>query len=238
MPTGFTYDSYQSAVVTQIPSLPSDPNFQTMLPAAIDYAELSICRDLDFLAMHGQMALGNTTIGTAAVALPTSLVVLESLFYGPTTIPVPPASQDYILLAYAGAANGPPERFAVAGAASGAGWTPGTQIVLGPAPDAVYALTGYGTQRQATLSASTPATFISQNLPDLFWAASMIFWAGYNRNFGAQSDDPRQAVSWSAEYQRLLHGADVEEARKKFRYQGWQSQFPVPPAVPPVAAPR
>lgn len=240
MPTGFSYDSYQAAVVTQIPSFTTDPNFQTILPDAIDYAELTINRDLDFLAMHGLLALGNTAIGTNLVAVPSAVVVLESLFYGTTNTPVTPASQDYIRTVFAGASNGPPVNFVPIGAATGAGWTPGTQLLLGPAPDAVYPLTGYVTQRQAALSDNNPTTFISLNLPDLFWSASMIFFAGYNRNFGAQGqvDDAGQAVTWRAEYTRLLHGAEVEEARKKFMAQNGTAKMPAAPPSAPMGAPH
>lgn len=216
MPTGFTYSSYQAAVVTQIPSLPNDPNFQTMLPEAIDYAELTICRDLDLVAAHGLLSLGNASIGTATLAVPSTVVVLESLTYGTNSTAITPASQDYIRSVYAGAANGPPERFALIGSASGTPWALGMQVLLGPAPDAAYPMTAYVTQRPDPLSATNTTTFISLNLPDLFWAASMIFWSGYNRNFGMMSDDPRQATSWSAEYQRLRDGAAKEEVRKKF----------------------
>lgn len=223
---GFTYASYQAAVVTQIPSLVADINFQTILPDAIDYAETSINRDLDFLAMHGLLSLGTMTIGIATLAIPSAVVVLETLFYGANKTPVTPASLEYIQAVYAGATNGPPVNFMTIGAASGAGWVPASQIIVGPAPDQAYPMTGYVTQRQAPLSATNTTTFISLNLSDLFWAASMIFLAGYNRNFGAQSDDPRQALSWSAEYQRLLKSASVEEARKRFESQGWTSQAP------------
>lgn len=231
---GFTYASYQAAVVTQIPSLVADINFQTILPDAIDYAETSINRDLDFLAVHGLLSLGTMTIGTATLAIPSAVVVLETLFYGANKTPVTPASLEYIQAVYAGATNGPPVNFMTIGAASGGGWTPASQIIVGPAPDQAYPMTGYVTQRQAPLSATNTTTFISQYLPDLFWAASMIFLAGYNRNFGAMGmvDDAGQALSWRAEYTRLLKSASVEESRKRFESQGWTSQAPATNAAP------
>jgi hypothetical protein len=232
MPTGFTYASYQAAIVTQIPSLVTDPNFLVVLPDAIDYSELSILRDLDLVSAHGLISLGSTSIGLATQPLPAGLIVLEQMFFGPFSQPVTPASQDYIRAVWSGAANGPPRNFMVIGAATGAAWTAGMQALLGPAPDQAYALTGYGTERPATLSAANPTTFISTMLPDLFWSASMIFFSGYNRNFGAQSDNPQQAVSWKAEYDRLLKSATVEEARKTFRSQGWIAEAPTPIAQP------
>jgi hypothetical protein len=56
--------------------------------------------------------------------------------------------------------------------------------------------------------------------------ASMIFVSGYQRNFGRASDDPAMAQSYEAQYQTLLKGATVEEARKKFESSGWTSQSP------------
>lgn len=229
---GFTYASYQAAVVTQIPSLTTDPNFQTVLPDAIDYAELSISRDLDLVANHGLLPLGSTSIGINTIPLPSGVIVLESLFQGTFNVPVTPASQDYIRAVWAGAANGPPRNYMVIGAASGAGWTPGMQVLLGPAPDAAYALTGYATERAETLSATNTSTFISTQLPDLFWAATMIFWSGYNRNFGAMTDQPPQAMSWGGEYARILKSASTEEARRKYQSTGWIAESPTPNANP------
>ncbi|HEX3587800.1 MAG TPA: hypothetical protein VH024_17505 [Candidatus Angelobacter sp.] len=245
MATGFNYQTYRTALVTQIPSLVTDPNFQTILPACIDYAELSILRDLDFLVLHGPFSLGNTIISSATLPLPTNCIVLETLGYvqqgtvSPLPAPITPVSREFITAAFYGAIPGKPRYFAVIGAASGSaaltGWTPALQVLLGPTPDNTYAISGYGTVRPDPLSSSNVQTFISFYLPDLFWAASMIFLAGYNRNFGAQSDDPRQAISWESEYQRLLKGASVEEARRKYQAQAWTAQQPSAVATPPRA---
>jgi len=82
------------------------------------------------------------------------------------------------------------------------------------------------------LSATNPTTFISLYLPDVFIMASMIYVSGYQRNFGRQSDDPAMAQSYENQYQTLLKGAAVEEARKKFESTGWTSQSPSPVASP------
>lgn len=265
MPIGFTYASYQQALVTQIPSLPADPNFATVLPDCIDYAELSILRDLDLLVAKGQINLGNTTVGIQTYSIPTTVIILESMssLYGPLV----PTSRDFINTVYpssptfllddngnpiltedgspivtgvvAGAPTGPPKYFILEGNALTVGgpptlaWQPGQQVLIGPAPDIGYPLFGYGVCRPDPLSATNPTTYIATEMPDLFWAISMVFMAGYNRNFGAMADDPRQAVSWLAEYQRLLKGANVEQARSKFQAQGWTAQPIAPVATPP-----
>lgn len=230
MPTGYTYASYQAAVVTQIPSLVSDTNFTTMLPNSIDYAELCCYRDLDFLPLKGPVSFGSATIGTPELTWPSGLTVLEMLYQGANKIEITPASLSFIRSCYGlGATRGVPQYFAVQG---NIGSGTALQVVLGPPPDATYAISGYGTVRPAPLSGTNTTTWLSQNVPDLFWAAAMIYWAGYNRNYGAMSDDPRQAISWESEYQRLLKSAGLEEARRKFESQGWQPFSPTPLAQP------
>lgn len=245
MPTGFTYTSFQQALVTQIPSLVTDPNFQTILPAAIDYAELSIQRDLDLFATHGLLDIGDLTIGVPTLTAPETINIIEQLFYmsGTSRVPITPMTDVALNAIYGGAPSGPPKVWCflpMTQLPTPLVHTPlvftqsvAQQIEVGPVPDAAYEILAMGTCRLLPLSADNPESWISQNVPDLFWAASMIFLAGYNRNFGAQSDDPRQALSWSAEYQRLLKSADVEESRKSFSSQAWTAESPEPLATPP-----
>ena len=221
-------------VVTQIPTVLTDPNFETALPNSIDYAELSIYRDLDLLAMKGVRAAGNLTPGVNSASLPTSIIAVESAFAVIQGVPQPltPASQDFILAAYAGSANGTPQYYAITGLSvtTSGGVAPGLQILIGPPTNVDCILAVYCSQRALPLSATNTTTFISQNMPDLFWAAAMIFWSGYLKNFGAVGyvDDPQMSVTWSKEYARLLKSADVEQARLKFQAPGWQAQPPTP----------
>ena len=231
-----------------------------MLPDSIDYAEMSIARDLDLVSFHGTILL-QSGASLQTVALPPGVVVLEELnsttfvfefdgfgnpvldgFGNPIIVsgspgmPLSPLSQAAIRAIYGGGENGPPKYFAVIGNAAGDAWTPAMQVLFGPTPDQNYVFSAYVTQRQAPLSASNPTTFISTQMPDLFWAASMIWWAGYLKSFGSMADDPKLAVSWESEYQRLLKSAAVEEARKRFQSSGWTPQEPTPIASQPRAA--
>jgi hypothetical protein len=97
---------------------------------------------------------------------------------------------------------------------------------VGPFPDQQYYVEIVGTYRPNSLSSTNTETFISKYLPDVLIMASMIFVSGYQRNFGRASDDPAMAQSYEAQYQSLLKGATVEEARKKFESSGWTSQSP------------
>src|SRR5262249_53305267 len=99
-------------------------------------------------------------------------------------------------------------------------------------PDAAYTLEAVGTIRPAPLSATNTSTFLTNNLPDLWFAATMIFMSGYIQNFGSQSDNPQLAVSWAAIYDKLFSSANVEEMRKKYASGAWGSLQPTPIATP------
>lgn len=231
MAAGFTYTSYQAALVTQIPSLPADPNFQTILPACIDWAEQHISRDLDLQAQHGRMPLGTLLQGANSLPLDPLVVVLEYAYTAaggmllPVSIPV-------MFTCYQVAAFGPPKV-----------WCPlpdtplggdfAQAILIGPPANQNYDILGHGTSRPQPLSTSNPTTFISTQLPDLFWAASMIFMAGYNQNYGAMADNTGQAIAWQQQYDAMIKSAAVEEARKQFQSQGWTAQAPALAATPP-----
>jgi hypothetical protein len=225
----------------------TDPSFQAIIPQMLNYAELRIQRDLDFLAT--QNSVNYTTTGNSNL-----LQIPQSTFITVQTIqindgagsvtPLLPVAKDFLQNVYATAsASTPsiPQYFAM----SGGDWSDGTggattrNILLGPWPDASYTVTVTGTSRQPTLNnynyvgaADTNYTFISQYLPDLLIMASMIYISAYQRNFGRQSDDPQMAQSYEAQYQVLLKGAMIEEARKKFQSAAWTAYSPSPVAAP------
>lgn len=72
--------------------------------------------------------------------------------------------------------------------------------------------------------------WIHVHTADLFVAAAMVFMSGYQKNFGAQADDPKMAMSWETQYQALLRGAMDEEARKKGEGAGYNPLRGVPGA--------
>jgi hypothetical protein len=97
-------------------------------------------------------------------------------------------------------------------------WT----IILGPAPSAPYNIEILGTIRPVPLSPTNSQTFLTQYLPDLFTAASMVFMSGYQRDFGSQSDNPQQAQSWENQYQLLFKSANAEEMRKRYNEEAFK----------------
>ena len=120
---------------------------------------------------------------------------------------LPPTSRTWLNYAWPSATGAAlPTHFAMEDQAS---------IIVGPWPDAAYRVEVVGTIRPAPLSNSNQTTQLSLHFPDLFVAASMIYVTGYQRDFGAQADDPKSSQSWEAQYNALLGPALAEEARKK-----------------------
>jgi hypothetical protein len=101
-------------------------------------------------------------------------------------------------------------------------------ILLGPVPDGAYYAETIGIQRPASLSVTNSSTILTQYIPDVFMAASLVFGFGYMRDFGGQSDNPQGGQSWEAQYQLLIKSATVEQFRAKHEAQGWTSQSPSP----------
>jgi hypothetical protein len=208
----------------------SDPNFQIIIPSMIDYAELRMQRDLDFLNTSGT-ATYTGTAGTYNLQLTQGypFVVMENIgVTDPATNYVSqltPVTKEWIYAVYPqGSTQGLPQYFAPFN---------DNLMLVAPIPDQAYTFTVVGTQRFPTLSSTNTSTFISQYLPDVFIMASMIYISAYQRNFtSAASNDPQMAVTYESQYQALLKGAMVEEARKKFESSGWTSQSPSLAASP------
>lgn len=231
---GLTYATYKTALATLSVVPETDPNWLTILPDAIDYAELRIYRDLDLLSTVQTLSSFTTTANVSKVQLPSgTFVTIQNVNVitpagtlvpdNGTRNPLLPVSKEYIQYSWPSSTNsGIPNYFAMIDERT---------FSLGPWPDNSYSLEVIGTYRPATLSSTNTATFISQYLPDMFLMASMVFISGYQRNFGRQSDDPAMAQSYESQYQTLLRGATVEEYRKKFAASGWTSISPSPVAT-------
>lgn len=219
----------ENLVVTK----PTDTAFQAIIPAVIDYAELRIHRDLDFLETRDNQVVGVLTSGIRTVSLAAlgfPIIVLEqvnvfSLAGVRTTLT--PQSKVFMDMVYPDTAPAlpiMPVDFCMLDQ---------NHIIVGPTPNAAYAIEVYGTIRPAPLSATNPDTWLAANLPDLYVAACMVFLSGWMKQFaGALSDDPQMPVTWESMYKTLLVGADVEEARRKQSSASWSSQKPLPTSSP------
>ena len=242
MTTGLSYSGTVSGTMSYVQQIAemavvdqTDPNYLSILPAMITYAENRMYRDIDFLFTTTTINGYAITAGSRQVNIPQgTLVVSEQInLITPAGFssadnnvrnPLLATTKEYLDMVYGDSSyTGQPIYYAP--------FTDNSYYV-GPFSDQTYYVEIVGTYRPARLSSTTPTTFISLYLPDVFIMASMIYISAYQRNFGRQSDDPSMAVSYESQYQGLLKGAVVEEARKKYESSGWASMSP-----PVVASP-
>lgn len=242
MTTGLSYagtvagtNSYITQIATMAVVEETDANFLKILPQMITYAENRIYRDLDFMFTTTPITGFSFTVGSRSITIPQgTLVVTEQVNIitpvgttnpeAGTRNPCLPTTKEFLDAVYGNSSyTGLPEYFVPFN---------DNLFLFGPFPDQAYSVEIIGTYRPDSLSSTNTSTFISLYLPDLFIMASMIYISAFQRNFGRANDDPQMAVTYESQYQALLKGASVEEARKKFQASGWTSQGPAPFATP------
>lgn len=237
-----TYDSYISQLTNMMSVASStDPGFSTFVPGAIDYAEGRLYRDLDLLATRLVSTAVSCSSGVRSVTLSTaagSFLVIERVNIltsatAPTSIatrnPTLFVSPDWLDAVYPTAVS------SYTGLPLFVTRPTDSTLTFGPAPDQAYGLEIATTYRPSPLSSGNSSTWLTQNVPELFMTATMVFGAGFQQNFGAQGDNPQSGVSWEQQYQTLLSGANVDELRKKYRAEGWSPAKPSQIATPPRA---
>lgn len=236
MTTGLTYGQYVNEIATLAVVSPTDPNFVEILPQMITYAENRIYRDLDLLSTVTSVSSYTTANNERTITFPISefITVQEVNLITPAGVTTPsvgtrvallPVTKEWMNYVYpSNASAATPFYFAMFNQ---------NTIILGPWPDAGYTAEIVGTFRPASLSATNTETFVSTYLPDLMIMASMIYISAFQRNFiSAAANDPGMPVNYETQYQTLLKGAMVEEARKKFQAGGWTSMSPAVVASP------
>lgn len=232
-----TYTQYVSSLANLLVVPASDAGFQAVLPNIIDDAEQRLYRELDLLSTSAR-ATGTFTAGARTFNLPstqgTFIVTDEINIITPagTTDPesgtrnslVPTSNEMLNVLWPSVTGSTVPQYFSMFDQDT---------IIVGPWPAAAYTVEVVGTIRPNAISTSNTTTLLSVYFPDLLIAASMVFAAGYQKNFGAANDDPKVAVTWESHYQALITSAQTEEARKVFTGPAWSSKEPAPLATPP-----
>jgi hypothetical protein len=214
----------------------TDTNYTIIIPSMIDYAELRMQRDLDFLSTQISTSAYSLTSGSNQLTLPTSQFIVPQTFEvinSGVSSPLLPVTKEFIQNVYGtGSTQGLPQYFAVYGGDTATTGNTSQYMIVGPIPDSNYSVRLTGTVRSAPLSGTNTTTFISTYLPDMFIMASMIYISAFQRNFGKINDDPQMAQTYEAQYQALLRSALIEENRKKFEASAWTSYSPAPAATP------
>ncbi len=233
----YNYTTFVADLANMIEVPVTDANFLQAVPRIIDDAEQRLYRELDLLSTVVR-ATGPLTASNRNFTLPTTagrFVVVEQMnaivpagTTDPelgTRIPLLPVTKEYLDAVWPSVGGADvPEFFAPT---SDQAW------IVGPWPDAVYTIEVVGTIRPAPLSNSNPNTFLTDYLPDVFFAAALVFSAGYQQNFSAMGDNPAQAMTWEQHVKPLIDSAKGEELRKKFQSNAWSSKAPSPIATPP-----
>lgn len=208
-------------------------DYNNWLPRAIEYAEQRIYRELDLLFTHISDASTNLTANQRRFVLPSSqgtfIVVEEVNVTGPSgAAQLLPVSKQYLDAAW-------PSNSSITAPSVPTVWCPfdQTSIFVGPPSDTAYPIEIVGTIRPAPLSSTNTTTVLTNYLPDLFMAGTMISWTGFIRDYGQSSDDPALAMSWEKVYETALASAGIEEVRKKMMSAGWNARLPSPIATPP-----
>lgn len=220
-----------TAPTSQTPS--TDPNFNNILPSAVSYTENRIQRDIDLLGTMVTDETANFPTNSRKLTLPTDkghYVVVEQVYpiiSGIRGTPLTPVSREFLGGSY-------PTDSPVGSPSVPMFFCPNDElsILVGPVADQSYGVGIVGTQRFTPLSAANPSNFLTLYWPDLYVVASMVFFAGYQRDFGQQSDDKQLAQSWENQYQMLKTPALVEEKRKLFSSTGWSCRQPSPVTPP------
>jgi len=232
-----TYSSYVQQIATLAVVPVTDPNYTIIIPSMIDYAELRMQRDLDFLSTQISTSAYTFTSGNNQLTLPTSQFIVPQTFEvidgSGNSTPLLAVGKEFIQNVYgSGSTTGLPQYFAVYGGDTATTGNTSQYMIVGPTPNSGYTVRLTGTVRSAPLSATNTTTFISTYLPDLFIFASMIYISAYQRNFGRLNDDPAMAQTYESQYQALKASALIEENRKKFEAAAWTSYSPAPAATP------
>lgn len=220
---------------------------QTILPQALNYAELRIQRDIDFLNAKAPNSY-TLTQGVNVLSIPINdFLMIETLEVTQNngaqvvnSTPLTPVSKEFIQNCYSGLSGaGTPKYFAMVGDNYGDGGNSFLNVLLGPVPNFAYPVRAYGVIRLPSLAkfaangpADTSYTFISQFLPDLLMMASMIYISAFQRNFSATSDSQDMGQSYEKQYQALRLGAISEENRRKFHESAWSSMSTPVSATP------
>lgn len=218
MAVSYTYDTFKSALATATVIPATDSNFLAILPSCIYYAEQRIYRELNLLTAQAVDTSGTLTASNRNFTLPAHFITVDQInvitpvggtVTNGTRNPLTPVSREFLDMAWPSSTGATlPTFYAMNSDQS---------IVVGPWPDAAYGVEIVGIQRPTALSASATTTYLTSYLPDLFFAAAMVFMSGYMRNFGSQSDDPKMAQSWEGQYKSLLISAKLEEERKRHK---------------------
>lgn len=232
-----TYSDLLADVSNTIVVDPSNAPLLAIFPQWINYAEDRIYRELDMLVANVRDSSSSTVTGSRNFNLPTSIgtfLVLDAInvITPASTAPdsgtrhrLTPVSLDVLDWTFPSTTgSGVPSMFAYY--SQNTDLSPAqTQVMFGPWPDATYRVEVIGKIQPAALSAANTTTYLTANLYDLMFAATMVAATAWQQNLGAAGvDNPQMASTWEGTYQTLKASAATWEARKRFGGASWTAK--------------
>lgn len=223
-----TYTEFVIQLASALSDLQTQMDFEAFVPRIIEAAESRIYRDTNLLATLVTDSSGTLTANDRDYTLVSAFgdfAVVDSINVISAGVrnPLTPASRDFINFSWpsdtAPSASTIPKYFAM---------TSNKTILLGPPPGSSYTVEVIGYVNPATLSASTPTTILSTELPDLFMAACLAVGFSYAQGPSGSS----QSALWDAAYKDLLPSAQATVSRQHFSSASWTSKEISKTAVP------
>lgn len=204
------FSELQIALSTTLPVPVTDPNFVAIMPSVINDAEGRIYKDMDFLATNEVDSTSRSfAIGNREVSVPDLMVIVQKVGFisgGRTTI-LREIDIDVLDVLW-------PDR-TTTGTVQYWARKDDDVIAVAAAPASADQVEFTGRVRPAPMSDSNQNTYIGDKHPELLMAACMVFLSGYQRNFGAQAEDPKMGLSWESVYQSRLKSSLNEEALRR-----------------------
>jgi len=245
-----TYDSLKQSVYIALSQGPAPydvdpPDFAALFPQAVQYAENRIYREITPLCQRQQNATVQTVANSRQVDLtaqtPSPVIVVEGVaLIGPAgTQPAAGTRYTYDLTSLDWIDTTWPNEATTVSPTDAeyigryCAMRDNAVLVVAPTPDAAYVVEVTGLYAPTPLSDTNPTTYLLSTYPELMQAACMVWLTGWlQRNYGAQSDDPRQAVSHETQYSSLRDSALAQEQRMRGQGTGWSANLPTPMAQP------
>lgn len=217
---------------SQTPS--SNTDFNNFLPRITEDAEQRIRRELDFINTRTTNSTVTLSITSRQNTLPSQIIVLEAAnFITPASTQPSGGTRNSLFVVDMDVIDAIwPQELSQQQAPEYLAQLNDTTIVVAPTPDQAYVLECRGRFMPIPISASNATTYVSLNYPDLLLFACMVVATGYQRDFGAQSDDPKMAISWESQYQIAKTSAMEEEQRRKSQAPNWSPYQQTPQSAP------
>lgn len=229
-------------ILGAIPQNSEDSNFQKIVPAMFHYADGRIYRELAFLATDVTTPVPMVAMEREVLLPPNVLTVRSIGICTPPGTPTRNSRRFYperispealdMFWPQPNFRPGIPKKYAIIGTRVAPASTPSTlppstqplqpvyipekflyTLRFMPSPDRAYTMEVFGGVEPLILSETNPETFLTLYYPELFIACCMVYITGYQRDYGAASDDPQRAMSWNAQYMALRESIAQEAGR-------------------------